>query len=155
MLEDKGDEVFMPTALRAIVRHGRKVLEECPLIPNMVFARDTFRRMNSLRAETTMFTFSYYKEQGAFRILTIPDDQMERFRKTVEAMRDDIKYYHPDEVALQRGDRVRVIGGPLDGYEGTLLRAKGRQQRTLVLDFNALGALGVHVSPELIQVIKE
>ena len=41
-----------------------------------------------------------------------------------------------------------------DGYEGTLLKAKGRAKRMFLINFEMLGALGTHIEPQYIRVIK-
>jgi len=46
------------------------------------------------------------------------------------------------------------VGGLFDGYEGTLLKAKGRAKRMFLINFEMLGAIGTHIEPQYIRVIK-
>lgn len=153
LFDSMGSTVFVARTPTTVVRHGKKVVEEKNLIPNVIFVRDTFRKVNAVRALNPFVTYTYHLEDSAYRITTVPEKDMQRFRHYVESMRDDLRYFRPEEVELQKGDKVRIIGGPLDGYEGTLLRAKGRQKRMFVVDFDLLGALGTHVEPEYIQIL--
>ena len=59
-----------------------------------------------------------------------------------------------EDVALKPGDKVKIVGGLFDGYEGTLLKAKGRAKRMFLINFEMLGALGTHIEPQYIRIIK-
>ena len=53
------------------------------------------------------------------------------------------------------GRAVRIIGGPLDGYEGRLLRLRGARAKRVIVELPNLIALAVEVQPEFIQLISE
>jgi transcription antitermination factor NusG len=105
---------------------GKKVIVERPLIPNTVFVYAPFRQLNSLKNANPFITYCYKKVDGKFKILQVPTREMELFIDSSTKMKADITYFHPDEVELKKGDRVKIVGGLFDGYEGTLLKAKGR-----------------------------
>ena len=48
-----------------------------------------------------------------------------------------------------------IVGGIFDGQEGILLKAKGRAKRMFLINFEMLGALGTHIAPEFVRIIKE
>ena len=48
---------------------------------------------------------------------------------------------------------VRIVGGPLDGYEGRLLSVRGSRVKRLLVDIPNLLVAGVEVQPEYIQVL--
>jgi transcription antitermination factor NusG len=79
---------------------------------------------------------------------------MERFIDSSTKMKNDITYFQLEEVELKKGDKVRIVGGLFDGYEGTLLKAKGRAKRMFLINFELLGAIGTHIEPQYIKVIK-
>ena len=155
LLEQAGLRTFCPMVPTDLTLHGKKTIVERPLIPNTLFAFAPFRLLNTLRNTHTFITYSYRKENGKYKILQVPTREMERFIDSSTKMQGDITYFHPDEVELKKGDRVRIVGGMFDGYEGTLLKAKGRAKRMFLINFEMLGALGTHIEPEYIRVIKD
>lgn len=153
-LEKAGIRVYFPKVKTDATYQGKKKIVERPLIPNTLFAYASFSVLNTIKNLHPFITYSYKKEDGKFKILKIPTREMEMFIKSATNMQDDIAYFHPEEIELQKGDRVRIVGGPFDGYEGTLLKAKGRAKRMFIINFELLGSLGTHIEPEYIQLIK-
>ena len=47
---------------------------------------------------------------------------------------------------------IRIVGGPLDGYEGTLLTTRGSKVKRLMVSLPGLLTVGVEVNPEYIQI---
>ena len=133
---------------------GKKVIVERPLIPNTIFAYAPFRHLNSIKNANPFITYCYQKVEGKYKILQVPAREMELFIDSSTKMKNDITYFHPEEVELKQGDRVKIVGGLFDGYEGTLLKAKGRAKRMFLINFEMLGALGTHIEPQYIRVIK-
>lgn len=79
---------------------------------------------------------------------------MERFIHAVRAT-DSPRYYLPEEITPQMlGHTIRVIGGPLNGYEGALLSIRGSRVKRLLVQLHGFLSVGVEVSPEYIQMIK-
>lgn len=154
VLEQGGVRTFCPMVQSDLTVHGKKTIVERPLIPNTLFAFAPFRRLNAIRNAHTFITYAYKKVEGKYKILQVPTREMERFIDSSTKMKSDITYFHPEEVELHKGDRVRIVGGLFDGYEGTLLKAKGRAKRMFLINFEMLGALGTHIEPQYIRVIK-
>lgn len=155
ILEKAGLRTYCPMAPTDTTLQGKKVIVERPLIPNTVFVFAPFRRLNSLKNANPFITYCYKKVDGKYRILQVPTREMELFIDSSTKMKNDITYFHPDEVELKQGDRVKIVGGLFDGYEGTLLKAKGRAKRMFLINFEMLGALGTHIEPQYIRVIKK
>ena len=155
LLTAAGMRTFFPQVAADLTVQGKKVIVQRPLIPNTLFAFAPFRQLNALRNAHPFITYSYKKVDGKYKILQVPTREMERFIDSSTKMHDDIAYFRPEEVDLQKGDRVRIVGGVFDGYEGTLLKAKGRAKRMFLINFEMLGALGTHIEPQYIRVIKE
>lgn len=154
ILEKAGLRTYCPMAATDTTIQGKKVIVERPLIPNTVFVYAPFRQLNSLKNANPFITYCYKKVDGKFKILQVPTREMELFIDSSTKMKADIAYFHPDEVELKKGDRVKIVGGLFDGYEGTLLKAKGRAKRMFLINFEMLGALGTHIEPQYIRVIK-
>ena len=52
-----------------------------------------------------------------------------------------------------RNRRIRIIGGLLDGYEGSLVTVRGSRVKRLLVEIPMLLAASVEVEPEYIQLL--
>ena len=52
------------------------------------------------------------------------------------------------------GRSVRIIGGPLDGYEGRLQKLQGSRTKRLLVELPGLITAAVEVQPEFIMLLK-
>ncbi len=154
VMEKAGLRTYCPMAATDTTIQGKKVIVERPLIPNTVFVYAPFHQLNALKNTHPFITYCYKKVDGKFKILQVPTREMELFIDSSTKMKEDITYFHPDEVELKQGDKVKIVGGLFDGYEGTLLKAKGRAKRMFLINFEMLGAIGTHIEPQYIRVIK-
>jgi hypothetical protein len=50
------------------------------------------------------------------------------------------------------GRKIRIVGGPLNGYEGSLLTTRGSKVKRLLVELKGFLAVGVEVDPEYIQL---
>lgn len=154
VLEKAGVRTYCPMAATDTTIQGKKMIVERPLIPNTLFVFAPFHQLNALKNAHPFITYCYKKVDGKYKILQVPTREMELFIDSSTKMKKDITYFHPDDVELKKGDKVKIVGGLFDGYEGTLLKAKGRTKRMFLINFEMLGALGTHIEPQYIRVIK-
>ena len=64
------------------------------------------------------------------------------------------QYYLPEEITPQMfGHKIRIVGGPLDGYEGYLQTVRGSKVKRLLVELDNYLAVSVEVLPEFIQLI--
>ena len=85
--------------------------------------------------------------------MTVRDTEMERFIRAVSLSENPV-YYLPSELTPDMiGRRVRIIGGPMDGYEGSLLKMRGSRRRRLLVTLDSLLTLAVEISPDFITLL--
>lgn len=85
--------------------------------------------------------------------MTVADRDMEHFIRAVNAT-ESPKYYLPEEIIpAMYGRKIRIEGGPLSGYEGSLLTTRGSKVKRLLVELEGFLAVGVEVAPEYIQLI--
>ena len=78
---------------------------------------------------------------------------MQRFIHAVEST-ENPRYFTPEEISPGMvGRKVRIVGGPLDGYEGHLQKIQGAHAKRLFVELPNLLAAAVEVRPEYIQLI--
>ena len=99
-------------------------------------------------------TFQYRYLRHTWREpMTVPEHDMERFIRAVESTHSP-RYYTPEEVTPDMRDRqICIIGGPLDGYTGTLVTIRGSRHRRLLVEIPMLLAAAVEVEPEYIKLL--
>ena len=77
---------------------------------------------------------------------------MDDFRSACDIAGDEVRFFLPEELELEKGTRVRIHGGPFEGREGVLLRVKGKRSKSLVVSIEGfISAVVADVSPEFIE----
>lgn len=152
-LSAEGLEVFTPMKWRLSVRQGKRVREERPFLPDLLFVHTTRLALDAF--VETVPTLQYrYVRGGYCQPMTVADADMDRFIRAVRST-DSPRYYLPGELTpAQYGRTIRIIGGPLDGLEGRLLTVRGSRVKRLLVDIPNLLTAGVEVQPEYIQFIQ-
>ncbi len=153
LLSERKVRVFTPMTFRLKVERGRKVRREVPFIPDLLFVRSARETLDPIVSEIP--TLQYRWLRGTYREpMTVPDEDMERFITAVGST-ETPKYYLPEEITpAMHGRRIRIIGGTLDGYEGTLLTTRGSKVKRLLVELPSLLAVGVEVSPDYIRFVE-
>ena len=129
-LDELGIENFLPQEEQ--VREtplGRKTIRVL-LIHGMIFIHTDKATSFSLINDHGL-NIVYLKDREGRCSLIIPDKQMEDFMFLLDFSTDGVEVLNKD---LKRGDRVRVIKGPLLGLEGELVRLKGHKRVVIRLD---------------------
>ena len=129
-LDGLGIENFLP--LEEQVRDtplGHKTIR-VPLIHGMIFIRTDKMTSFSLLNEYSL-NMVYLKDIEGRGSLIVPDKQMEDFMFLLDFSPEGIEILNKD---LKRGDRVRVIKGPLVGLEGELVRLRGHKRVVIRLE---------------------
>ena len=109
---------------KQFVGNGVDKLIEVPVIPNLVFIHTTLKTCMSLIQEYA-FDMRYLRDRETGNFLIVPDKQMNDFMFLLDFSDSTVEVINEE---LKRGDRVRVIKGPLIGLEGELLRIKGHKR---------------------------
>lgn len=129
-LDELGIENFLPLEEQAQdTPLGRKTIRVL-LIHGMIFIRTDKVTSFSLINEYSL-NIVYLKDLEGRRSLIVPDKQMEDFMFLLDFSPDGIEILNKD---LKRGDRVRVIKGPLQGLMGELVRLRGHKRVVIRLE---------------------
>jgi transcription antitermination factor NusG len=115
VLTAKGLEVFLPLYTTARQWKDRVMRVSLPLFPCYVFLRGDFNQWLPVLTTPGIYSVVGFGGQPA----SISNEQIDAIRRVIES---PVKAEpHP---FLRRGDRVRVMAGPLRGLEGILVRKK-------------------------------
>ena len=129
-LDELEIENFLP--LEEQVREtpfGRKSFR-VPLIHGMIFIRTDKATSFSLLNEYSL-NMVYLKDIEGRCSLVVPDKQMKDFMFLLDFSPEGIEVFDNN---LRRGDRVRVVKGPLVGLEGELVRLRGHKRVVIRLE---------------------
>jgi transcription antitermination factor NusG len=86
--------------------------------------------------------------------MKVPNREMEEFMEVARHYDADLTYYRPEEIELDKGTRIRIIGGTFDGAQGILVRIKGKRGKRLVVQIPELMAIATtYIEPEFIQIL--
>lgn len=154
MLADRGITVFTPMTWRLTSVRGKRKRCRRPFIHDLLFVYDTRAHLDPIVGVTP--TLQYRWLRHTFRQpMTVSRAEMERFIHAVEQSSQP-KYFMPEELTpLMCGRRIRIVGGQLDGYVGTLLTLRGSRTRRLLVELPGIMAVGVEVNPDYIQFVDD
>ena len=124
-----GIETFIPVQQLIHQWSDRRKKVDCVLLPMMVFVHATPKeRMEVLSLSTVS---RYMVLRGESSPAVIPNEQMERFRFMLDYSEETISM---NSSPLARGEKVRVIKGPLAGLVGELVDVDGKSKIAVRLD---------------------
>ena len=146
-------QYFTPMVHRLVVVDGKRVDQEMPFMQDLLFVKDTRGHLDSIVGKTPKLQYRY-KIGVQHTPIIVPTADMERFIHAVEAS-DNPRFYSPHEVTpYMRNRQIRIIGGKLDGYTGTLVTTRGSKVKRLLVELPSLLAASIEVEAEYIQLIK-
>ena len=152
LLMEQSIKMFTPMCWVLVTHKGRKVREQRPIMQDLLFAYGTYSDLERVVASVDTLQFRYLK--GVRRTpMVVPNEEMTRFIRAVESSEAPL-FYTPNEVTpAMLGRRIRIVGGPLDGYEGSLLTIRGSKVKRLLVDLPGILFAGVEVHPDYIQLV--
>lgn len=148
-----GLEYFIPKCYAVRVYHGVKSKRLVPVIPSLVFVHASRIQITDFKKRHNFLQFVMWEKSTGMEYLVVPDDQMESFIKVSSQYEENISYYNPDELDLQKGRRVRIHGGKLNGVTGIFMQVQGKRNRRVVVLLEGIMAVAAEVHPDLIEVI--
>lgn len=152
-LTQDGIRTYSPMRTVVEVRNGRRIRRVEPIIFDLFFVYGTRSQIDPYVMGSPNFQYRY-KRGGKYREpMTVPEDQMNLFIEAV-CMSSQPLYFTPDEIDVSRGTRIRIIGGPLDGYEGLFMKVKGARSRRLIVEIPDTIAVAVEIAPDFIEILK-
>ena len=148
-LDGMVEEVFTPMVWKLVTRHGKRVKEQVPFMQDLLFVHSTRQAVDPIVEKYDTVQYRYVR--GGYKIpMTVREADMQRFIDAVNST-ENPQYYKPEEITPDMiGRKVRIVGGPLDGYEGNLQKMQGARVKRLFVEIPNLLAAAVEVQPEYI-----
>lgn len=148
-LTEAGFRVFTP--MKWIIGRDRK-RSRIPVVRDLLFVQACRDSLDAEVRATPTLQYRYLRG-GYLRPMTVPDSDMERFVRAVNST-ESPDYYSPEEITRDMiGRKIRLVGGPLDGYEGNLLNLRGSRKKKIIVEVPALLVACVEINPDFIQFV--
>ena len=80
-------------------------------------------------------------------IMVVPEEQMRNFIAVAGNEDEQVLFMSPEEVALSKGDKVRITGGVFEGVEGQLMRVKNSRGKRVVVKIDGITAVATASIP--------
>lgn len=152
LLDGLNIRTFTPMVWKLMLNHGKRERRQMPFIHDLLFVYASRSALDSVVETTPMLQYRYLR--GGYKMpMTVRAADMQRFMHAVR-FSSSPQYYRPDEVTpSMRNRRIRIIGGNLDGYEGSLITTRGSKVKRLLVEIPMLLAATVEVETEFIQLL--
>lgn len=154
LLDSQAIETFVPMCYKVFVKNGKKKKELVPAVRNLLFVRTSWEVIREVKKRILFLQYMTRPEAGKNIPIIVPDMQMQQFISVSRNYNEHLIYLTPEEINLSKGTRVRILGGPFDGVEGSFLKIKGCRSKRVVIQVQGIVAVAVaEVCPDLIEVI--
>lgn len=155
ILENNEIRCFVPMKYTMVNdRRQGKVRKLIPAINNLIFAYATKKTIQSVKQTYSFLQYLTRPEEGRRLPIVVPEKQMTQFMSVCETLDESLLYMTPDEISLEEGTPVRIVGGEFDGIEATFVRVnKGRKKKVVVLVQGVAAVMLTELSEGYLQVI--
>ena len=141
-LESRAVQCFIPMKYEVISdgKNGKK-RKLIPAINNLLFVKTTRSRIQALKTEMSYLQY-LTRPDGVRRIpIVVPNFQMEQFIAVCNSYSEKLIYLNPDEINIQKGTPVQIVGGAFDGIEGTFVKIEGVRNRRVAIMVPGIAAV--------------
>lgn len=145
---------FLPK--REVIRHTRMgdIRTFVPVISTYIFVYSDYFTLRDFQQPLNITFNRIFGLSEGHNTMKVPDKQMEDFIRVATQHESDTRYYLPEELELQKGQRIRICGGPFEGVEGDLVKIKGLRDKRLVLSIPGIISISTAVQRTYIQLVK-
>ena len=128
-LDKNGVECFIPMKYQMLVdKKQGKVRKLVPAISNLLFVHTTKERIQTLKSSVDYLQYLTMPIAGKNVPIIVPEYQMQPFIAVCETHDERLVYLSPDEINLEKGTPVRIVGSSFDGVEGTFIKMEGKRK---------------------------
>ena len=154
-MPEMANSVFIPMIQRVFSEFGKPVVRVVPYMPDLIFVHKSKQELDPIVSKIALLQYRYVRGGKQFEAMSVRDAEFRKFKKAVEQT-DKVEYYSYDEVSPQLyGKQIRIIGGPLNGFEGRLMSKRGSKFKRLLIDLRECNlSAAIQVEAEYIQLIK-
>ncbi len=153
-LEMSGLKYFVARCNKLKKCGGKTLKVRKNIIPGIFFIYATYQEVQCFQSMYDFLGFATYRLNGRRLIMKVPANEMNNFISFVDNCNSEINFFRPDEITLEKGTKVRLTGGDMDGVECYLTRFKGKRKKILAVSIPSLGTFTtVFVQPDFVEII--
>ena len=109
-------------------------------VHNYIFVRSTREVIDDLKTfRLPILRYVMHQQNG--------ENQMRNFIAVAANIDEPVIFLSPEEVALSKGDKVRIKDGVFMGVEGTFMRVKNTRDRRVVVKIDGITAVATASIP--------
>ena len=141
-LENHGIASFVP--MKYVLhtdRHNKKIRKLVPAINNLIFVYTTSSCIQDVKQRLAYLHYLTTPVNGRNVPILVPETQMQQFIAVCETHNERLVYLSPEEVHLEKGTPVKVVGGEFDGVEGTFIKVSGKRKKQVVVCVQGIAAV--------------
>lgn len=154
ILPEMGFETFTP--MRWVLKNdprGGRVREYVPFVHGLLFAKSTKQALDAVISKSATLQFRFIKGVQKTPMI-VSATEMDQFIKAVTADLADCIYYSPEDIDPEMlGKKVKIVGGPMDGLVGYLLKHRGARKKRLILQLKDMLVASVVITDGYIQLL--
>ena len=147
-LNKMGIENFVPVQQELHQWSDRRKMVESVLLPMMIFVHVDPKERKEVLSFSTVSRYMVLRGESSPAV--IPDEQMARFRFMLDYSEEAVSM---STTLLARGEKVRVIKGPLTGLVGELVNVDGKSK--IAVRLNLLGCACVDMPIGYVEATSE
>lgn len=140
-LDKKNVRCYVPMQWRVVEHGGIKAKKYLPVISNLIFVNAVWSELLAIKSAIPWLQMQTFPMQGRNIPIIVPDKQMEDFIRITQNRDRQLDYFNPKDINIEKGRRVRVIGGPFDNVEGIFVNVRGRGKKRLIIEIPHLMAV--------------
>lgn len=154
-LESKDVKCFVPMRYEMINDSKKgKIRKLIPAINNLIFVYATKGQIQTLKVRMEYLQYLTIPENGKNIPIIVPEHQMLQFIAVCDTYDDNLVYLSPNEIKLEKGTPVKIIGSAFDGVEGIFVKVDGvRKKKVVVLVSGVTAVMIVEFEDGYLQVL--
>ena len=141
-LESRNITCFVP--MKYEIKDDKKQGKTRKLIPaihNLIFVHTTKECIQTLKSGLGYLQYLTKPANGKNIPITVPEQQMQQFMAVCDTYDDSLVYLAPDEIKLEKGTPVKIIGSAFDGIQGTFVKVNGIRKKKVVVQVPGITAV--------------
>lgn len=153
--ESKSVQCFVPMKYEIV--NDRKLGKTRKLIPavnNLIFVYATRKQIQNLKTGVDYIQYHTQPINGRNIPITVPEYQMQQFISVCETHNEKLVFLSPDEINLEKGTPVKIIGSAFDGVEGVFVKVEKSRKKRVVVQLQGIAAVMIaEITDGYIQVL--
>lgn len=114
-----------------------------PVISNLIFVHTDKDTIKSLKGNLKYLQYLTTPVNGLNIPIIVPDNQMQQFISVCNTHNDNLVYLSTEDINLDKGMPVRIIGGAFNSIEGTIVKVSKCRKKQFVVLIKSVSAVMV------------